>query len=36
MHPDLGESAFAMVIPAGPGSWVLALLSGDELAEPGR
>ncbi|MET0157882.1 MAG: sensor domain-containing diguanylate cyclase, partial [Acidimicrobiales bacterium] len=33
LHPDLGESAFAMVIPAGPGSWVLALLSGDELAE---
>ena len=33
LHPDLGQSAFAMVIPAGPGSWVLALLSGDELAE---
>ncbi len=32
MHPDLGRSSFALVVPAGPGAWVLALLSGDELA----
>lgn len=32
VHPDLGRSAFALVAPAGPGAWVLALLSGDELA----
>lgn len=32
VHPDLGRSSFALVVPAGPGAWVLALLSGDELA----
>jgi len=32
VHPDLGRSSFSLVAPAGPGAWVLALLSGDELA----
>lgn len=33
LHPDLGQSAFALVAPAGPGAWVLGLMSGDDLAE---
>jgi diguanylate cyclase (GGDEF)-like protein/PAS domain S-box-containing protein len=32
VHPELGESAFALVSPAGRGAWVVALLSGDALA----
>jgi len=32
VHPDLGESGFALVAPVDAGSWVLAVLSGDELA----
>jgi len=32
VHPDLGASGFAMVAPAGAGSWVVAMMSGDELA----
>jgi diguanylate cyclase (GGDEF)-like protein/PAS domain S-box-containing protein len=32
IHPDLGQSSFALVVPTGPDAWVLALLSGDELA----
>ncbi|HYF46778.1 MAG TPA: diguanylate cyclase, partial [Acidimicrobiales bacterium] len=32
VHPDLGRSGFAMVAPAGRGSWVVAMMSGDELA----
>ena len=32
IHPDLGRSGFALVAPATRGTWVVALLSGDELA----
>ena len=32
LHPELGKSAFAVVLPAGRDAWVLALLSGDQLA----
>ncbi len=32
VHPDLAASSFALVMPAGPDAWVLALLSGDEVA----
>ena len=32
VHPDLGRSSFALVVPTGPGAWVLAVVSGDELA----
>jgi diguanylate cyclase (GGDEF)-like protein/PAS domain S-box-containing protein len=32
VHPDLGRSGFAMVAPAGDGTWVVAVMSGDELA----
>jgi diguanylate cyclase (GGDEF)-like protein/PAS domain S-box-containing protein len=32
VHPDLGRSGFALVAPATRNTWVVALLSGDELA----
>jgi diguanylate cyclase (GGDEF)-like protein/PAS domain S-box-containing protein len=32
VHPDLGGSAFALVTPAGRGTWIVAVLSGSELA----
>jgi len=32
VHPEFGESAFALVSPAGRSAWVVALLSGDALA----
>jgi diguanylate cyclase (GGDEF)-like protein/PAS domain S-box-containing protein len=35
VHPDLGDSAFALVMPAGSGSWIVAVMSGDELALQG-